>query len=279
MPGLMGSGISRVDDEGSSVAEVIHMSGVTVRRGRTVLIDSIDWVVHENQRWVVLGPNGAGKSTLVQVAATNLHPTQGVVTILDEFLGLTDVFDLRPRIGLVGAGLAAAIPARESVRDAVVTASWGVTGRWREEYDAMDWARADHLLEQWGMSEFADRTFATLSEGERKRTQIARALMSDPELMLLDEPTAGLDLGGREDVLSRMAEMADDPGAPTTVMVTHHVEEIPRGTTHALLLRGGRVVAAGPVDSTLTDDNLTQTYRLPVRIDRHDGRWSAQAAR
>ncbi len=261
------------------MTEVIHMSGVTVRRGRTVLIDSIDWVVHENQRWVVLGPNGAGKSTLVQVAATHLHPTHGVVTILDEFLGLTDVFELRPRIGLVGAGLAAAIPARESVRDAVVTASWGVTGRWREEYDAMDWARADQLLDQWGMSELADRTFATLSEGERKRTQIARALMSDPELLLLDEPTAGLDLGGREDVLSRMAEMADDPGAPTTVMVTHHVEEIPRGTTHALLVRQGRLVAAGPVESTLTDDKLTQTYQLPVRIDRHDGRWSARAAR
>jgi len=255
------------------------MSGVTVRRGRTLLIDSIDWVVHENQRWVVLGPNGAGKSTLVQVAATHLHPTHGVVTILDEFLGLTDVFELRPRIGLVGAGLAAAIPAREPVRDAVVTASWGVTGRWREVYDAMDWARADRLLEQWGMSELADRTFATLSEGERKRTQIARALMSDPELLLLDEPTAGLDLGGREDVLARMAEMADDPGAPTTVMVTHHVEEIPRGTTHALLIRQGRLVAAGPVESTLTDDNLTQTYELPVRIHRHDGRWSARAAR
>lgn len=255
------------------------MSGVTVRRGRTMLIDSIDWVVHENQRWVVLGPNGAGKSTLVQVAATHLHPTHGVVTILDEFLGLTDVFELRPRIGLVGAGLAAAIPARELVRDAVVTASWGVTGRWREVYDAMDWARADQLLDQWGMSELADRTFATLSEGERKRTQIARALMSDPELLLLDEPTAGLDLGGREDVLSRMAEMADDPGAPTTVMVTHHVEEIPRGTTHALLIRQGRLVAAGPVETTLTDDALTQTYQLPVRIDRHDGRWTARAAR
>ena len=260
------------------MAEVIHMSGVTVRRGQALLIDSIDWIVREHERWVVLGPNGAGKSTLVQVAATHLHPTRGVVTILDEFLGLTDVFELRTRIGLVGAGLAAAIPARESVRDAVVTASWGVTGRWREEYDASDWARADLLLDQWGMSELAQRTFGTLSEGERKRTQIARALMSDPELLLLDEPTAGLDLGGREDVLSRMSEMADDAHAPTTVMVTHHVEEIPRGTTHALMIRDGRVVAAGPVDSTLTDEVLSDTYHLPIRIERHGGRWSAQAA-
>lgn len=254
------------------------MSGVTVRRGRTLLIDGVDWVVREHERWVVLGPNGAGKSTLIQVASTHLHPTSGVVTILDEFLGLTDVFDLRPRIGLVGAGLAAAIPARESVRDAVITASWGVTGRWREEYDAGDWRRADLLIDQWGMAELADRTFGTLSEGERKRTQIARALMSDPELLLLDEPTAGLDLGGREDVLGRLARMAQDRTAPTTVMVTHHVEEIPQGTTHALLIRGGRVMAAGPVEATLTSEVLSQTYRLPVQVEFHDGRWSARSA-
>lgn len=260
------------------MTEVIHMSGVTVRRGRALLLDSVDWMVSEFDRWVVLGPNGAGKSTLIQVAATHLHPTHGVVTILDEFLGLTDVFELRPRIGVVGAGLATAIPARESVRDAVVTASWGITGRWREEYEDSDWIRTDALLDQWGIAGLAGRTFGTLSEGERKRTQIARALMSDPELLLLDEPTAGLDLGGREDVLSRLSRMATDPSAPTTVMVTHHVEEIPRGTTHALLLRAGRVVAAGPIDTTLTDELLSDTYQVPVQVHRLDGRWSAQAA-
>lgn len=254
------------------------MSGVTVRRGSTMLIDGIDWVVEEGQRWVILGPNGAGKSTVIQVAATHLHPTSGVVVVLGEFLGLTDVFDLRPRIGLVGAGLAATIPRRESVRDAVVTASWGVTGRWREEYDEADWHRAGHLLEEWGMHELEDRTFGTLSEGERKRTQIARALMSDPELLLLDEPTAGLDLGGREDLLSRLSGMAKDPGAPTTVMVTHHVEEIPRGTTHALLLRQGRVIGSGPVEETLTDAVLSAAYDLDVTVERVGGRWTARAA-
>lgn len=254
------------------------MSGVTVRRGRALLLDSVDWVVEEGQRWVVLGPNGAGKSTLVQVAATQMHPTQGVVVVLEEYLGLTDVFDLRPRIGLVGAGLAAAIPRRESVRDAVVTASWGVTGRWREEYDQADWDRADALLEQWGMAHLANRTFGTLSEGERKRTQIARALMSDPELLLLDEPTAGLDLGGREDLLSRLAAMAQDPGAPTVVMVTHHVEEIPSGTTHALLLKEGVSIAAGPVGQVLTDEILTQTYGIGIHIESRADRWTARAA-
>lgn len=260
------------------MAEVIHMSGVTVRRGTTLLIDAIDWVVEEGQRWTILGPNGAGKSTVIQVAATHLHPTAGVVVVLGEYLGLTDVFDLRPRIGLVGAGLAAAIPRREAVRDAVITASWGVTGRWREEYDDADWQRADHLLAEWGLGDLSRRTFGTLSEGERKRTQIARALMSDPELLLLDEPTAGLDLGGREDLLSRLSAMAADPGAPTTVMVTHHVEEIPRGTTHALLLRQGRVVAAGPVETTLTAMNLSATYNLEVTVKMMDGRWTARAA-
>ena len=255
------------------------MSGVTVRRGNSRLVDSIDWVVNEGERWVVLGPNGAGKSTLIHVAATRLHPTDGVVTILDEFLGLTDVFDLRPRIGLVGAGLAASIPARESVRDAVITASWGVTGRWREEYESADVQRADWLLEQWGMARLADRTFGTLSEGERKRTQIARALMPDPELLLLDEPTAGLDLAGREDTLTRLAHMAEDPSSPTTVMVTHHVEEIPPGTTHALLIREGRIVKAGHIEDTVTDDLLSLTYQLPIQVFWHGGRWSARAAR
>lgn len=260
------------------VPEVIHMSGVTVRRGRALLLDSVDWIVQEGERWVVLGPNGAGKSTLVQVAATQMHPTQGVVVVLEEYLGLTDVFDLRPRIGLVGAGLAAAIPRRESVRDAVVTASWGVTGRWREEYEAADWDRADDLLRQWGMAELADRTFGTLSEGERKRTQIARALMSDPELLLLDEPTAGLDLGGREDLLSRLADMASDPASPTVIMVTHHVEEIPRGTTHALLLREGRCVASGPIGEVLTHDIVSQVYGIPIHIESRADRWMARAA-
>ncbi len=231
------------------MAAVLEFAGVTVRKGRATLLDDIDWTVEEDERWVVLGPNGAGKTTLLQVASAQLHPTTGVAGILDEVLGTVDVFELRPRIGLTSAALAERIPRGESVRDLVVSASYGVVGRWREEYDDLDHERALQLLEELGVKGLADRTFGTLSEGERKRVQIARALMTDPELLLLDEPAAGLDLGGREDLVSTLSVLANDPDSPATVLVSHHVEEIPPGFTHALLLRGGKVVAAGPVDA------------------------------
>lgn len=263
--------------KGLTVSAVVHMSGVTVRRGTSLLINDVDWVVAEGERWVVLGPNGAGKSTLLQIAATRIHPTSGVAVILDEYLGLTDVFDLRPRIGVVGTGMASAIPAKESVFNAVITASWAVTGRWNEDYDSFDVERARQLLAQWGMEHLAERTFGTLSDGERKRTQIARSLMTDPELLLLDEPTAGLDLGAREQLLSRLSDMAADPGAPATILVTHHVEEIPAGTTHALIMSGGSVLAGGPLRDVLTSQILTAAYATPLVVEERAGRWSARA--
>lgn len=256
---------------------VLSMREVSVRRGPTWILREINWTVLADERWVVLGPNGAGKSTLLAVASTRLHPTRGSVALLGETLGMTDVFELRPRIGLVGAGLGEAIPARERVHDVVLTASWGITGRWRETYDAQDERRAATLLALMGIADLADRTFGTLSDGERKRTQIARALMSDPELLLLDEPAAGLDLGGREALVRRLADMASLPTAPTTVLVTHHVEEIPPGTTHALLLHEGVVVAQGPARDVIADEPLSRTYGLPIRVDRLDDRWLARA--
>ncbi|MEQ4499433.1 ABC transporter ATP-binding protein, partial [Nocardioides kribbensis] len=219
------------------MAAVLEFADVTVTRGQATLLDAVSWTVEEDERWVVLGPNGAGKTTLLQVASAQMHPTTGVAGILEEVLGTVDVFELRPRIGLTSAALAERIPRSERVHDVVVSASYGVLGRWREAYDELDHQRATDLLTELGATHLADRTFGTLSEGERKRVQIARSLMTDPELLLLDEPAAGLDLGGREDLVSTLSVIAMDPDSPATVLVYHHVEEIPPGFTHALLLR------------------------------------------
>ena len=221
------------------MAAVVDLAGVTIVRGGATLIDDITWRVDEADRWVVIGPNGAGKTTLLQVIAAQIHPTAGVAGLLGEVLGTVDVFELRPRIGLTSAALAERIPRGERVHDVVVSASYAVLGRWREAYDELDHERAAELLDQLRIAELADRTFGTLSEGERKRVQIARALMTDPELLLLDEPAAGLDLAGREALVRTLGELAQDAYAPASVLVTHHVEEIPAGITHALLLKRG----------------------------------------
>ena len=264
------------DDAGDLV---IDMHGVSVVRGSTTLLDSVSWTVELDERWVILGPNGAGKTTLLQLAAALLHPSSGQIRLLGEPLGLTDVFELRPRIGFASAAIAVRIPPQEVVRDLVVSAGYAVLGRWRERYEAEDHDRASSLLELMGVASFADRAFGTLSEGERKRVQIARALMPDPEIMLLDEPAAGLDLGGREDLLVRLSALADDPDAPTLVMVTHHVEEIPPSFSHAMLLREGAVVAAGLIRDVVTSANLSDTFGLPLRLTRSGGRYFARSKR
>ncbi|MCI0689276.1 MAG: ABC transporter ATP-binding protein [Sporichthyaceae bacterium] len=257
---------------------VLEMADVTVVRAGAKLLDTVSWTVDERDRWIVLGPNGAGKTTLLQVAAALLHPTSGVTGILGEVLGTTNVFELRPRIGLTSAALADRLPARERVADVVLTASYAVLGRWRERYEGYDEQRATLLLDALGVAALANRQFGTLSEGERKRVQIARALMTDPELLLLDEPAAGLDLGGREDLVRRLGGLARDLAAPAIVLVTHHVEEIPDGFTHVLMLRAGSVVAAGPIATTLTAGNLSTTFGSPLNLRRQDGRWTAFGA-
>ncbi len=259
------------------MSDVLAFAGVRVVRGNTTLLDDISWEVEEGQRWVILGPNGAGKTTLLQLAAGRMHPTSGVAGVLDEVLGAVDVFELRPRIGLASASLAERIPGDEVVHNVVVTASYGVVGRWRESYDTLDHVRAAELLEALGAAHLADRRFGTLSEGERKRVQIARALMTDPELMLLDEPAAGLDLAGREDLVRRLGELAADVEAPALVLVTHHVEEIPPSFTDVLRLRDGRVVAQGPIEIALNEQTLSDTFGLPLVLDRNGDRWTARA--
>ncbi|MDE0573219.1 ABC transporter ATP-binding protein [Demequina sp. B12] len=260
------------------MTEVLKFSGVQLRRDDNPILRDIDWTVDSQQRWVVLGPNGAGKTTLTNLASARMHPSEGEVQILGEVLGRTDTQDLRTRVGLTSAALADRIPDDETVRDVVMTAAYGVTGRWREEYERLDESRAEDLLAAFGMLDFAERPFWTLSEGERKRVQIARALMTDPELLILDEPAAGLDLGGREELLAALSELAGDRRSPAMVMVTHHVEEIPLDFTHALLLREGRVVAAGPLHSTITSASLSEAYGMPVALHAHQGRWTARKA-
>ncbi|NKQ57534.1 ABC transporter ATP-binding protein [Amycolatopsis sp. K13G38] len=252
------------------------MSDVAVRRGRNELLAGLDWAVELDERWVVLGPNGAGKTTLLRMAAAELHPTSGTVDLLGERIGKVSVFELRPRIGFTSAAFAARVPGEELVRDIVVSAGYAVVGRWRESYDTMDTDRAVELLGAMGITHLADRTFGTLSEGERKRTLIARALMTDPELLLLDEPAAGLDLGGREDLVARLSALAMDPDAPAMVLVTHHVEEIPPGFTHALLLREGRAVVAGLIEDVLTAENLSKTFDQDLILERSGDRFFAR---
>ncbi|GAA3123219.1 iron complex transport system ATP-binding protein [Kribbella aluminosa] len=256
---------------------VVELAGVSVVRGDARLLDGIDWTIDEADRWVVIGPNGAGKTTLLQILAAQVHPTSGVAGLLGEVLGAVDVFELRPRIGLTSAALADRLPKSERVSDVVVSASYAVLGRWIEEYDELDHERAGALLAELGIAHLADRTFGTLSEGERKRVQIARALMTDPELMLMDEPAAGLDLTGREQLVRSLSSIATATGAPAMVLVTHHVEEIPPGFTHALLLKQGTIVAAGPMDQALTAENLSDTFDLALTLKQEDGRYTARA--
>ncbi|HYY10063.1 MAG TPA: ABC transporter ATP-binding protein [Kineosporiaceae bacterium] len=258
------------------MGDVLDLIGVTVVREGATLLEDVTWTVREGERWVVLGPNGAGKTTLLQIAGARMHPTRGSVDVLGDRLGEVDVFELRPRIGLSSAAFAETLPAGEKVSDVVLTAAYAVAGRWRERYDELDHRRSGDLLAAFGVGHLADRTFGTLSEGERKRVQLARSLMTDPELVLLDEPAAGLDLGGRETLVRDLSELASDRRSPVLVLVTHHVEEIPPGFTHGLLLRRGRIVAAGPLADVLTDDTLSATFDLPLEVSHSGNRWVAR---
>ena len=257
------------------MADVLDLIGVTVVRDGAKLLDDITWRVADGQRWVILGPNGAGKTTLLQIAGARMHPTEGVAWLLGERLGEVDVFELRPRIGLSSVAFADTLPPGEQVEDVVLTAAYAVAGRWREDYEDTDHRRGRDLLAAFGVDHLAGRTFGTLSEGERKRVQLARSLMTDPELLLLDEPAAGLDLGGRETLVADLAELAGDLRSPVIVLVTHHVEEIPPGFTHALLLRQGSVTASGPLEEVLTDELLSDTFGVSLSVQRTGNRWAA----
>ncbi len=260
------------------MSSALDFTDVVVRREGRNIIDHVTWQVADDQRWVILGPNGAGKTTLLQLADTLMHPTAGSVTVLGETLGRTDVFEVRPRIGFASSAMAKRVPRDETVLNTVLTAAYSVLGRWNESYEDIDDRRALRVLADWRLDHLADRTFGTLSDGEQKRVQIARAVMTDPELLLLDEPTASLDLGSREELLALLSGYASSPTTPAMVMVTHHVEEIPVGFTHVLLLREGRIVAAGPIAEALTAESLTEAFGMPIVLSAEDGRYAARAA-
>ncbi|GAA1444403.1 ABC transporter ATP-binding protein [Leifsonia poae] len=259
------------------MASVLKLEDVSVVRDENSILDSVNWTVEPDERWVVLGPNGAGKTTLLQIAAAAMHPTSGVATVLGEPLGHSDLAELRPRLGFASSALARRIPRNETVLDVVMTAAYAVTGRWNEEYEEIDERRAHRVLSEWNLDHLAERTFGNLSDGEQKRVQIARAVMTDPEILLLDEPAASLDLGGREELLQLLGGYASDPRSPAIIMVTHHVEEIPLGFGNALLLTDGRVAAQGTVADVITSERLSDTFGLQIELTEQDGRYSARA--
>ena len=259
------------------MTNVLRFTDVSYVRNQRPILDNVSWAVEDSERWVVLGPNGAGKTTLMKLATTQDFATRGTVDVLDERLGKVDVFELRTRIGFVSSASARRIPPHETVRNVVLTAAYSVEGRWREEYDEIDIEQADRVLAEWNLEAFADSAFGTLSDGERKRAMIARAVMTDPELLLLDEPSASLDLGARERLLDILSSFAQSPYAPAMIMVTHHVEEIPPGFTHVLMVRDGRIQAAGPINTTLTAENLEATFGLPLTLTESNGRYAATA--
>jgi iron complex transport system ATP-binding protein len=271
--------VSVPEEDAADPDLLIDFAKVALRRGGQTLVGPVTWSVELDERWVVIGPNGAGKTSLLRIAAALEHPSSGTAFVLGERLGRTDMSELRSRVGLSSSALSQRVPDGEVVRDLVVSAGYGVMGRWREEYDDVDYEQAVDMLESVGAEHLSERTYGTLSEGERKRVLIARSMMTDPELLLLDEPAAGLDLGGREELLARLEDLASDPDSPALVLVTHHVEEIPRGFSHCLILSEGKVVDSGLLSDALTAENLSTAFGQSIAVEVVDGRYFARRTR
>lgn len=273
------AGSTLVTPQNMTTDIAIRVAGLSVVRDGTALIEDIDWEVRASERWALLGPNGSGKTTLLRVVGSALWPTRGVVEILGERLGHVDMRILRQRIATVSASITRSLRPQLSALEVVLTGRYAVLETWWHEFSADDRAEADRLLRLagFGGDSFDGRSFGLLSEGERQQVLLARALMGQPELLLMDEPAAGLDLGARERLVQQLSALADDPSIPALVLVTHHVEEIPPGMTHAALLRDGRMTAAGPVNEVLTDTVVSDAFGIDVVVRRQGGRWSARA--
>lgn len=272
-------GVNQTEELVTDPDLLIDMRDVSFVRGGRTLVGPVDWQVELDERWVIVGPNGAGKTTLIRMASAQEFPSEGTTFILGERVGATDMRDLRAAIGVTSSSIAQRVPEDETVGDLVVSAGYAILGRWREDYDTMDYDQALEVLEQVGAMHLIDRRWGTLSDGEKKRVLVARAVMTNPELLILDEPAAGMDLGGREDLLAYLGDLALDPDAPAIVMITHHLEEIPAGFTHAMLLDEGEAVAQGLIDDVLTSANVSRAYHQPIEVTRDDGRFFARRAR
>ena len=258
----------------------LELTDIEVRRGGTTIIGNISVRVEHEQRWIVLGANGCGKTTLLRIMALYDHPSSGTVEVLGERLGRTDIRVLRRRVGYAAAALGDKLRRELVAVDVVKTARYAALEPWWHRYTEADEAQARACLDRMGVAHHANRSFGTLSSGEQQRVLLARTMMNDPAVILLDEPSARLDLGGRESLVGTLADLAADPAAPPLVIVTHHVDEIPPGVTHVLLMRDGGVWASGPIDETLTADHLGECFGLPLRLERRDdGRFSAWADR
>jgi len=257
---------------------VLQLTGVRRTVDGTEILHGIDWTIRSGERWVILGPNGSGKTTLIRISSMWLHPSAGEVTVMGRQLGRTDVRALRRTIGFASAAMLDMLRPDLKVSDVVMTAENAALEPWWHTYDDSSRARATGALARIGLADMAHRRFGTLSSGERQRVLLARALSIDPGLILLDEPTAGLDLAGREQLMSTLADLAADATIPPIALVTHHVEEIPTGFTHVLMIRDGAVLASGPLDEVLTDHNLSECFGLKLSLERRRGRWLAWAS-
>ena len=257
---------------------MIALRDVAVRREGNVVLEGITWQVHPAERWVVLGPNGSGKTTMLRAAGARLWPSAGEVEILGCRLGRVDVRSLRPRISLVSGSVTRALRPDLPARDVVVSGRHGALETWWHTYTPADWGegRPPAGAGRSRVHRFS-RPFGVISEGERQQVLLARALMGEPELLLLDEPFAGLDLGARERLLTRLATLAQAPDSPPLVLVTHHCEEIPPGITHGALLREGRMVAAGPLAEVMTSELVSTAFGVAVRVGCEDERWWSRA--
>jgi iron complex transport system ATP-binding protein len=255
---------------------VLQCSEVRLVLDGATILAGVDWSVNADERWVVLGANGAGKTSLLRIVALYQHPSSGTVEVLGRRLGRTDVRTLRERIAFSSPALAVKLEPSMTAAEVVMTARFAALAPWWHRYTDADRARAHELLGEWHCGELASHPFPTLSAGERQRVLLARMLMNDPGVALLDEPTAGLDIGGREELVADLATWARDPARPALVLVTHHLEEIPPGFTHALVLKAGRILASGPLAETVTTEILSEAYDLHLQVDARVGRYSAR---